>query len=119
MTQDIKTAIKQAEKTLEQERSEQLQTEIYTFLKGELEEIDGIENRIRKLSEQKRIHEENVKNVKQGNLAAVEKRRESLNASWPTWTYTTSGTGIVRPYFYAATLAGTTITTTAGKTYVF
>lgn len=125
-TKDQKTAIQQAEKQLEQERAEKLKNEIYSYLKGELEAIDSIDGKIRKLSEEKRAHEENVKNLKQGNLKAIEERRKNYN-----WTITrgdnyfllgggfTTTCGGSSSQFYSTNVAGTTITTTAGKTYIF
>lgn len=128
MTKNNKTAIQQAEKQLEQERAERLKNEVYNYLKGELEAIDEISSRITKLSEEKRAHEENVKNVKQGNLKAIEERRKSFD--WTTTTTTlewvpANGSGLMylnstgSSNFYAANVAGTTITTSNGKTYIF
>ena len=78
MTQIEKTAIQQAEKKLEQERKDKLQEEVYDYLKGELESIDSLERQISKLKTEKVAHEENIKNIKQGNLDAIEKRRQSF-----------------------------------------
>lgn len=123
MSDDIKRAIKSAQERLEDEQNEKLKTDIYEYLKSELESIDSIDSRIRKLNEEKRVHEENIKNLKQGNLQAIEKRREALVGgtivinNWPSFTTltNTSSSGT----FYYSNLAGTTITTTAGKTYIF
>ncbi len=115
MTQ-IQTAIKEAEKTLEQERKEKLQREVYEYLKQELEAIDAIDQKVRKLETEKRAHEENIKNIKQGNLEAIEKRRQAMG--WPvTWAISTSAIGNYA--FYSANVAGTTVTTSSGKTYIF
>lgn len=122
MTNENKTAIQQAEKQLENERAEKLKNEIYTYLKQELELIDNIDNRIRKLSEEKRAHEENIKNIKQGNLKAIEERRKNYtwevvipNNTWIPCNYTVNNAST----FYYTNVAGTTITTTSGKTYFF
>lgn len=122
MTQETKTAIQQAEKTLEQERKEQLQKEIYDYLKQELEAIDEIDQRISKLRTEKIAHEENIKNIKQGNLEAIEKRRQSFHylignaTAIPTiWNIASSGAGL---QFYNHFVAGATINAN-GKTYIF
>jgi len=126
MTNQQKTAIQQAEKQLEQERSERLRNEVYNYLKQELDSIDIIDAKIGKLSEEKRAHEENVKNIKQGNLKAIEERRKNYN--WmvtvpyipnPTWTIAATSTGTTSSDFYYTNVAGTTITTSNGKTYIF
>lgn len=121
MTQIEKTAIQQAEKQLEQDRKEKLQREVYDYLKGELDAIDEIEQRVRKLETEKRAHEENIKNIKQGNLEAIEKRRIQFPYTYfvpPSLTKTTfitsSGTS-----FYNNAVAGVTYTTGSGKTYIF
>jgi hypothetical protein len=121
MTNENKTAIQQAEKQLENERAEKLKNEIYTYLKQELELIDNIDNRIRKLSEEKRAHEENIKNIKQGNLKAIEERRKQYVSTGDNWITITGGYGTSSydPGFYFTNIAGTTITTTYGKTYFF
>lgn len=121
MTQIEKTAIQQAEKQLEQERNEKLQEEIYDYLKGELEAIDSIEQKISKLKTEKVAHEENIKNIKQGNLEAIEKRRQSFVYTYPAIRppcFTTGGwtNGTA---FYTNNVAGITITTSSGKTTIF
>ena len=126
MTQIEKTAIQQAEKKLEQERKDKLQEEIYDYLKGELEAIDSIEQKISKLKTEKVAHEENIKNIKQGNLDAIEKRRVSfpytfytpipLGSATGTWTTYTTGSSNA---FYNSAVAGLTITTSSGKTTIF
>lgn len=122
MTQIEKTAIQQAEKQLEQERNEKLQEEIYDYLKGELEAIDSIEQKLSKLKTEKVAHEENIKNIKQGNLEAIEKRRQSFvytyHPSSILGTVTTGGwsNGTM---FYNNNVAGITITTSSGKTTIF
>lgn len=119
MTSIEKTAIQQAEQKLEQERKDKLQDEVYDYLKQELESIDSIEQRISKLKTEKVAHEENIKNIKQGNLDAIEKRRQSFTYSYvPTsfsgWArYSTGNT------FYNNAVAGLTITTSSGKTTIF
>lgn len=121
MTQIEKTAIQQAEQKLEQERKDKLQEEIYVYLKGELESIDSIEQQISKLKTEKVAHEENIKNIKQGNLEAIEKRRQSFRYTYIPMTianksfatYTTSNA------FYNNAVAGLTITTSSGKTTIF
>lgn len=122
MTQIEKTAIQQAEKKLEQERKDKLQEEIYDYLKQELEAIDYIEQKLSKLKTEKIAHEENIKNIKQGNLEAIEKRRQSF-----VYTYSPSSIlGTVMPngwtngtMFYNNNIAGITITTSSGKTTIF
>ncbi len=122
MTQIEKTAIQQAEKKLEQERKDKLQEEVYDYLKGELESIDSIEQRMSKLKTEKIAHEENIKNIKQGNLDAIEKRRQSFVYTYTPGstlgTITTSGwtSGTM---FYNNAVAGLTITTSSGKTTIF
>lgn len=119
MTQIEKTAIKSAEERLEQERKEKLQNEVYEYLKGELDAIDTIDRKVRELETEKRAHEENVKNIKQGNLEAIEKRRQSFQyvysppVAFKYWT--TSSTN----NFYNDFVAGATYTTGSGKTYIF
>jgi len=121
-----KTAIKLAEEMLEKERKEKLQREVYEYLKSELDSIDDIDKRLRDLSTQKKVHEENVKNIKQGNLEAIEKRRQSFggltltatttNLPWATYTFPAAASGT---QFYNNFVAGVTITTGSGKTYIF
>ena len=126
MSNETKTAIHLAEKMLEKERSEKLKNEVYLYLKGELEAVDSIDGKIRKLQEEKRAHEENIKNIKQGNLSAIEQRRQAFD--WtvvpyrPDWPVLTSGYMISTATgsgFYSMTVAGTTIQTAAGNTYIF
>ena len=124
MSQEQKTAIKLAEEMLDKERKEKLQREVYEYLKQELDYIDEIEQKLNKLKTEKTAHEENIKNIKQGNLEAIEKRRQSFpftttlthTTTWPTiWTtYNGSGTN-----FYNGYVAGATITNRSGKTYIF
>lgn len=111
-----KTAIKLAEEMLEKERKEKLQREVYEYLKSELDSIDDIDQKLRDLSTQKKVHEENVKNIKQGNLEAIEKRRQSFGGYTFTTTIPTVWTGTP---FYNNFVAGVTITTGSGKTYIF
>lgn len=124
MSNEQKTAIQQAEKQLETERKERLQKEVYDYLKQELEAIDNIDSQVRKLETEKRAHEENVKNIKQGNLEAIEKRRQNFvwiypgNSTitvpfYPQWTVTT-GTN-----FYNSNVAGLTVNLDSGKTFIF
>lgn len=126
MTQIEKTAIQQAEKKLEQERKDKLQDEIYDYLKQELESIDSIEQRISKLKTEKVAHEENIKNIKQGNLDAIEKRRQTFTYTYmpaaittanAIWSTTLSGTS--NTAFYNNNVAGLTVTTSSGKTTIF
>lgn len=120
-----KTAIKLAEEMLEKERKEKLQREVYEYLKAELDSIDDIDKELRDLNTQKKVHEENIKNIKQGNLEAIEKRRQSFGgltiSSSPitgTWgTYSLNGGGGTQ--FYNNFVAGVTYTTGSGKTYIF
>lgn len=119
MSNETKEAIQQAQKTLETDRKEQLQREVYGYLKQELDAIDAIDNKVRQLSTEKRAHEENIKNVKQGNLEAIEKRRLAFN--WPATLSGTNGT-VSHPSasgFYYTYVAGTTVTSSSGKTYIF
>lgn len=125
MTQIEKTAIQQAEKKLEQERKDKLQEEIYYYLKGELEAIDSIEQQMSKLKTEKVAHEENIKNIKQGNLEAIEKRRQTFSYTYVP-AVITSGTGAWATYtsggttaFYNSNIAGITVTTASGKTTIF
>lgn len=122
MTQIEKTAIQQAEQKLEQDRKEKLQQEVYDYLKQELESIDSIEQRISKLKTEKIAHEENIKNIKQGNLEAIEKRRQTFpyryylpaNTSWSSNGWFSTGST-----FYNNNVAGLSITTSSGKTLIF
>lgn len=122
MTQTTKTAIQGAEQLLEKERKEKLQNEIYDYLKCELEAIDEIEQKISKWKTEKIAHEENIKNIKQGNLEAIEKRRISFpfvittNGTFPPSSYINAG-GANGVYFNQ--LAGMVVTTTAGTTRIF
>lgn len=125
MTQIEKTAIKSAEERLEQERKEKLQQEVYDYLKGELEAIDSIEQKLSKLKTEKIAHEENIKNIKQGNLEAIEKRRTSFDYTYMplvisspsgVWGGTSYTTGSA---FYNSSVAGITVTTSSGKTTIF
>ena len=118
-----KTAIKLAEEMLEKERKEKLQREVYNYLKAELDSIDDIDKQLHELNTKKKVHEENVKNIKQGNLEAIEKRRQSFGgltvaATLPSWLIynTNGGSG---PQFYNSFVAGVTYTTASGKTYIF
>lgn len=118
-----KTAIKLAEEMLEKERKEKLQREVYNYLKAELDSIDDIDKQLHELNTKKKVHEENVKNIKQGNLEAIEKRRQSIGGltvttTFPPWEIATlnGGTGL---QFYNNFVAGVTYTTASGKTYIF
>lgn len=123
MTQIEKTAIKSAEERLEQERKEKLQQEIYDYLKHELDSIDQIDERLSKLKAEKIAHEENIKNIKQGNLEAIEKRRQTfpytLTVARPfdtnLWHTTSGGTG----NFYTSAVAGMTIVSSNGRATIF
>jgi hypothetical protein len=116
MTQHEKTAIQQAEKQLEQERKEILQQEVYEYLKSELDEIDRLDANIKEYQTQKRAHEENIKNIKQGNLEAIKRRTQALPYA-TSWTWTAAPA--IGPSFYASYVAGTTVTTASGKTIIF
>lgn len=130
VTQTEKTAIKSAEERLENERKEKLQQEIYDYLKHELDSIDEIDERLSKLKAEKIAHEENIKNIKQGNLEAIEKRRQSFpytfttTVSTPLW-YSTTASGIstsnstVLPSLFTNTLAGMTIKSSGGRITIF
>lgn len=111
-----KTAIKLAEEMLEKERKEKLQREVYEYLKSELDSIDDIDQKLRDLSTQKKVHEENIKNIKQGNLEAIEKRRKAFGGYMFTTTIPAVWTGTP---FYNTFVAGVTYTTGSGKTYIF
>ena len=119
MSNEQTTAIQQAEKQLEQERKAKLQREVYDYMRQELERIDDIADKIKKLVTDKRAHEENIKNVKDGNLEAIEKRRQAFG--WPVIVNFTHDSGHYRrgTAWYNNTIAGSTITTTSGKTYIF
>lgn len=126
MTKIEQTAIKSAEERLEKERKEKLQEEIYDYLKGELEAIDSIEQKLSKLKTEKIAHEENIKNIKQGNLEAIEKRRLSFPytftttssvSDWSSSPYSSVSAG--GSAFYNSSVAGLTITTSSGKTTIF
>lgn len=129
MNQQTKTAIQSAEQDLEKDKQEALKKQIYDYLKGELDAVEGIESQMRKLNEQKKAHEENIKNLKQGNLKAIEERNKSFG-------WTVQGQLSVTPFigysqiaaqassqssyaFYTNNVAGTTITTSNGKLFVF
>lgn len=122
MTQIEKTAIKSAEERLEQERKEKLQQEIYDYLKHELDSIDQIDERLSKLKAEKIAHEENIKNIKQGNLEAIEKRRLSFPYTFTTtiplngWT---NGGASWSGTVYTSNLAGMTVTSSSGKLTIF
>lgn len=119
MTQIEKTAIKSAEERLEQERKEKLQQEIYDYLKHELDSIDQIDERLSKLKAEKIAHEENIKNIKQGNLEAIEKRRQSFPFTYTT-TATTGNWLTINPNtFFTNTLAGMTIKSSGGRITIF
>lgn len=121
MTDETKTAIKSAEKRLEEEKKEKLKEEIYQFLKQELGENERIDKAIAKLKEERRIHEENIKNVKSGNLKAIEDRKKALDQNWAvTWDWNTaSGTCANHLYtWYNDMVAGITIKIN-GKTFIF
>lgn len=128
MTEQIKTAIKAAEKSLEEDRQAKLRNDVYQYLKQEHEAIDSIEQKVQKLSEERRAHEENIKNIKQGNLKAIEERRKTYD--WVVYTprlglanttsigtYANSVTNATA--FYSNVVAGATVTTTAGNTYIY
>lgn len=119
MTQIEKTAIQQAEKKLEQERKEKLQQEVYDYLKGELEAIDSLDQQISKLKTEKVAHEENIKNIKQGNLEAIEKRRQNFHFSISPPLSTTEWRYYPAQNFYTTAVAGLTIKTSSGKTTIF
>lgn len=121
MSNETKTAIQQAEKQLDQERKAQLQREVYEYLKQELDSIDSIDNQVRELTTQKKAHEENIKNIKQGNLGAIEKRRLAF-PSTATLTFSQQFPRIwntTGPNFYNTFVAGISYTTVSGKTYIF
>lgn len=121
MTKIEQTAIKSAEERLEKERKEKLQEEIYDYLKGELEAIDSIEQKLSKLKTEKIAHEENIKNIKQGNLEAIEKRRQSFTYTYMPAAITADGwaTYSTSTAFYNNNVAGITVTTSNGKTTIF
>ena len=122
MTQEIKTAIKSAEQRLEDEQTTKIQEEVYEYLKYELGEIENLKNQVRTLESQLRVHEENVKNVKTGNLEAIEKRRKALNQpAVTTWTFTSTLPANYSGYrFYDNYVAGFTYTSPlTGRTYIF
>jgi restriction endonuclease S subunit len=128
MTKIEQTAIKSAEERLEQERKEKLQEEIYSYLKGELEAIDSLDQQISKLKTEKVAHEENIKNIKQGNLEAIEKRRQSFPytftttssvGDWITLSPSSNGWYNSGTQFYTSSVAGITVTTSNGRTTIF
>lgn len=133
MTQEIKTAIKSAEKRLEEEHQARLTNEIHEYLKSELTSIENLENQIRTLETQKRVHEENIKNIKSGNIKAIEERRKfllstnafgDLTVTSRTLTTATNGGGGWTTYtssanFYNNYVAGFTYETPNGKVYIF
>ena len=112
-----KTAIKLAEEMLEKERKEKLQREVYEYLKSELDSIDDIDKQLRDLSTKKKAHEENIKNIKQGNLEAIEKRRQTFGGLTIRTPFL--NTTVTSPHFYNTYVAGVTYTTGSGKTYIF
>ena len=117
MTTEIKTAIKSAEERLENEKLEQLKTEVYQFLKQELQSIDDITDKITHLNEQRRVHEENIKNIKAGNLEAVERRREALQQAWHIpWSHPLFNRNPTA--WYNSMIAGFTIKI-GDKTFIF
>lgn len=126
MNPQIKTAIQAAEMDLEKNRKEALKKQIYDYLKSELDAIESIEQQQRKLNEQKKAHEENIKNIKQGNLKAIEERNKSFGwnfTSYPQFSYSTSSnlnyTTFAGSAFYSNYVAGQTIPTGSGRLVIF
>lgn len=124
MTQTEKTAIKSAEERLEQERKEKLQQEIYDYLKHELDSIDEIDERLSKLKAEKIAHEENIKNIKQGNLEAIEKRRQSFPYTFTTTTTIPNIIGTNAAYYggtmyLSNAISGMTIKSSGGRITIF
>lgn len=117
MSQDTKEAIQQAQKTLDKERKEQLQREVYEYLKSQLELIESHKERKAFHEGQIRVYEENIKNVKTGNLEAIEKRRKALNQPI-LWNFTSTSTGFNPHQFFNNFVAGTVIDIN-GKQIIF
>lgn len=117
MTSEIKKAIQSAEKRLDNEVNEKLTNEIHDYLREELNSIESLKKQKQETENKIRIHEENIKNVKTGNLEAIERRRQALNAP-RIWTFTTNaGSGT---YFYNRHVAGFTYESPlTGITYTF
>lgn len=115
MTQETKTAIKSAEERLEKETNDRLQAEVYDYLKSQLNELE--DHKSQKRFHEGEIHriEENIKNLKSGNLEAIEKRRQARNEDRRfTVTWSTN------PAFFNQYVAGFTYTSPfTGQTYYF
>ena len=122
MTNEQKKAIESAEKRFKEEQAERFKEDIYEFLKQEYNSIESLSEKIKKLQEDKHIHEENIKNIKSGNLGAIEKRRKLTDGFALTWTYPPTypftGSGWSGDFFNTY-VSGTIITTSSGKRYIF
>src|SRR5690349_14391400 len=115
MSNETKSAIKSAVERLEKEQAEQLQKEIYEYLQSQLELVEKHKERKAFHEGQIRVYEENIKNVKAGNLEAIEKRRKALNVSSSapfSWTFTSSNPN----RFFNDFIAGFTYTASNGRT---
>ena len=119
MSNEQKTAINSAVKRIDDEKSEQLKNEVYQFLKQELEAVESLEEQIKELSEKRRVHEENIKNVKAGNLEAIRKRQVALNQPVQIWSWGNSTATFNPNWFYNHYLAGNVVVTLNGKKFIF
>lgn len=122
MNQQTKTAIQSAEQDLEKDKQDALKKQIYDYLKGEIDAVEGIESQMRKLNEQKKAHEENIKNIKQGNLKAIEERNKSFGWNLTvsnTWPFNTTQFLPQGYTFYSQNVAGLSVKSTSGRLTVF
>jgi len=112
---EIQRAIKSAQERLESETNERLTNQIHDYLREELDAIESLKQNKEELETKIRLHEENIKNVKTGNLEAIKRRQLSLNQPAITWTVSSSGWPFFNNY-----VAGFTYTSPlTGKTYIF
>ncbi len=123
MSDEIKRAIKSAQERLDQETNERLTNEIHEYLREELDSIERLKKQKEEIDTKIRVHEENVKNVKTGNLEAIEKRRQatvSLNLGGNLITWSTTFQPPTGYRFYDNYVAGFTYTSPlTGRTYIF
>lgn len=117
MTTDVKQAIDAAKEDIETEKRTALKNQVYTYLKSELESVDSIDAQIRKLNESKRAHEENIKNIKDGNLQAIQER--AVYQNMPQIFLTNSSLAIPTGFTFFRNFVAGTVITVNGKSFYF
>jgi len=74
MTQDTKTAISSAERELKEEQTQELKNQVKNALKNQYEKLEYNDQKRKRVEEERHVIEENIKNIKSGNLEAILER---------------------------------------------